>query len=992
MDTVLKTLKRNSTTTIVGFGQQPLANGPNLEWPSFSSTSTSTVDDPVEDVSEIENRIWALIIRNVIRIYRELFKCSSRRHSEYCANERKVWRLAGKMLVNSSVLDNEFFESDIPFELNAAALRHPMKWFSSNKRLFLPRYFSDSCLRYMLTFLAQYGRKWLEDSHTFMAKPEMENGFLTGNFLQLATLLASENSSNLPKHEKNWGRTWSRILKSREESMSYVTDEISEQLQMPFGFKSGKAIETDHEYSAWSSDDDRLRLFGISFKRYESKIKRLIDSLPPGLFEKDDPKGVEIIQNICSLDLENFLLFLQINPVEPLDTVKCTKLTSSVADDGGEHMETKEDCSMNGNVITSRSLPNPYVTATRAKTRNFVLLGEKIGPHFHRIPSTCIETEFMLHLENLSAISHRIFINAIHSEKIDWDAYLKQFGLHRSVSRFFKTRNYIPKCVSQLRYWDRFGLPECIPPALGARRLITHRPNVDGIRFIGYVVEIVRTRLAKWTASAQASELHRGSWTTKIPQEWSMAFRARSDLSILCREFEEQKDVLHISIQPEQGRSLSRDDLLQRNLKWTCSEQVLWECQKHILELISDDQREYGPQNVELILLFLLGFPMLNVQDLGGVNRLTRIVVDSQLTVEASLIGKSPNDVRIEIRIRTHRDYPALESGDPVQFRWKDWIHEFEGCMKVLSMNFEWNDLKKRRTIEKPFALSSDEYTEGEGCSGSDYTWNSFEVMGESKSGESEHVEDQDNNRDGIEDRGDGGWGSNDKVGEEKRADMAHSLKDDDANCICANARGKADENENGGKVATASAEGSECEDQIWKKKENGGDDSISNEHTLDSSESERGGDDGSDLGVGAADRMDEPETMSSTSTTTSTGYVRRLTMSSTSTTTSTGSPWVPWHRRCACEYGLDQRAEKRIIEGTNEYYWHWEGWKPQPAFQRHPLVFELEGCDIENGTSAEEKDAVDVESTSLATWGEEAEEAVWEEDGNEEESGVEMV
>ncbi|KAI0566312.1 hypothetical protein FGB62_10g16 [Gracilaria domingensis] len=885
------------------------------------------------------------------------------------------------MLVNSSVLDNEFFESDIPFELNAAALRHPMKWFSSNKRLFLPRYFSDSCLRYMLTFLAQYGRKWLEDSHTFMAKPEMENGLLTGNFLQLATLLASENSSNLPKHEKNWGRTWSRILKSREESMCYVTDEISEQLQMPFGFKSGKAIETDHEYSAWSSDDDRLRLFGISFKRYESKIKRLIDSLPPGLFEKDDPKGVEIIQNICSLDLENFLLFLQINPVEPLDTVKCTKLTSSVADDGGEHMETKEDCSMDGNVITSRSVPHPYVTATRAKTRNFVLLDEKIDSRFYREPSW-FGTEFMLHLENMSAISYLFFISATRSEKIDWDAYLKQFRLYPSVSRFFETGNYKPKCLSQLYYWSRFRFPERTPPALGARPMNTFRPNTKGIKFIGFIMEIVRTRLAIWTASAQASELHRGSWTTEIPQEWSMAFRARSDLSILCRQFEEQKDVLHISIRPrERGLWSSRDDP-----EWTCSEQVLWECQKHILEVISDDEREYGPQNVELILLFLLGFPVLQARYFRSPIQIIPLAYP-ELIVEASLLGNSPNDVRIEMRIRTDRDDSRSESDDlthckqGVQFCWKDWIHKFEGCMKVLSMNFEWNDLKKRCTIEKPFALSSDEYTEGEGYSGTEDTWNSFEVMSESKSGESEHVEDQDNNRDGIEDRGDGGWGSNDKVGEEKRADMAHSLKDDDANCICAKARGKADENENGGKVASASAGSSECvtecEDQIWKKKENGGGDSESNEHTPDSNESERGGDDGSDLGVDAADRMDEPETMSSTST-----------------SKSTRSASVPsYHvQRCACEYRLEQRAEKRIIEGTNEYYWHWEGWKPQPAFQRHPLLFELEGSDNESGTSGEEEDADDAESNLQARRREEAEEAASNEEGNEEESVVTLT
>ncbi|KAI0561391.1 hypothetical protein FGB62_84g07 [Gracilaria domingensis] len=841
----------------------------------------------------------------------------------------------------------------------------------------------------MLTFLAQYGREWLQDSNRVRKGPEMENGLLVGNFVHLASLLAFESYAN--KQEKNRAHTWSRILMTREEYKCYVNDKTSEELQMPFGRTSGKVIETDDK----SSDVFPLTLFEVSFKNYESKIKRLIDSLPPGLFEKDDPKGAAIIQNICSLDLENFLLFLQINPVEPLGTIRNRKLTASVVDAGPKNNEITENASMN--VITSGYVPR-YVTDTNAKTRNSadrkVLLEEKIGSYLSGVPSTWFETEFMLHLENLSAISHWVFNDAARSEQVDWKDYLKHFRVDRSLSRFFETKTYKPNCLSQSYYWGIFYLPCFAPPAIGDPVLkdlkdwYSEAKEAKGARFIGYIMEIVRTRLAKWTASGDVSKLRRCGWTTGIPEEWSMEFRAKSDLSMLCYLFEKQEDVSCIRIPHREDGTW----LHENRFMWTCYEQVLWECQQHLLELISDDEREYGPQNVELVLLFLLGLPLLNVwthhsaaqlQPYFRVIRLEPVVPDSELTVDASLVGKSPNDVHIQMRIRTDRDYSAFESDELLhrkrgfEFCWEDWIHLFEGCMKILTMDFNENDFKKERTVEK---LNSGGNNDDEGCRASEDTKTNVETMSSNKSGKSEHVANQDNTKNGVEDRGNGGSESNDKAGEEEIADVAHSITEDDALCVCFSALEKADENANQGNGASALEGARKCEDQIWKKKEEGGDDSESNEHTVVSSESERRGDDGSHPGVGSAELTD---------------YT-----TSTSIRTRTGSGSVTWDSvaRCACEYKLDKRAEKRIIEGTNKYYWHWEGWKPQAAFQKWPLLFALERSDNENGASTEEEDEDVVGSCLQATRGKDAGEAAWNEEKNEEESvlalahGEEMV
>ncbi|KAI0566314.1 hypothetical protein FGB62_10g14 [Gracilaria domingensis] len=890
------------------------------------------------------------------------------------------------MLVNSSVLDNEFFESDIPFELNASALRHPVVGFSSKKRLFAPRYFSDSCVRYMLTFLAQYGREWLRDSNELMREKEKRNGLLMGNFLHVAKLLSFRN--NVCRGKKNWSHTWSRILMSREASRYYVDDESSEGLQMPFGFKSEKASETGDESSdAESSDDIPLRLFEVSFKRHESRIKRLIDSLPPGLFEKEEQDNVEMIQHICSLDFENFLLFLQINPVEPLDTVKSSKPTSLVADDdSGNKKVVENNCEVFTSHITSRFVPryvphmddDPDGGPLPLRIAEDTVLNEKIGP-CHGAPSWA-DCEFMLHLENLSAISHRSFtFGSARREKIDWKAYLEQFRMGPSLSRFFKTRTYKPQCLSQLYYWHEYSFPKCTPPGIGDKRMKKlfsfGRRVPEGIRFIGYIMEMVRTRLAKWTASAHENQLHRGRWTTEIPEEWSMEFRAKSDLSMLCHGFEKEKDVSYISIPKRWGGAWRNGD----EFKWTCYEQVLWECQQHLLDLVSDDERESGPQNVELILLFLLGFPILSVwSDKIGIH-LKPIVPGSELTVYAALTGNSPNDVHIQMEFHVIRElesrrqcksHPTKSDNSSRserghEFCWEDWIHKFEGCMKFLSMDH----LREERTVKE---FGSDAYNDDEGCRGSEDTENNVGILTEIKPGEIERVADHDNNRNGTEVGGNGGCELNDKIREEKRTDMANSLKDDDSICVCASPVEKADEGEIGENGSTPLEDESKRDDQIMENG-NGGDGSESNEHPLFSSESERGGDDGSDLGVGQAERKDDTTSVETTSS------------------TSTGAYHVT---RCACEYRLDQRAEKRIIKGTNEYYWHWEGWTPQRAFQEFRILYELEGSDNENAISAEEEDENDFESTSKATWGEEAEEAVWvsEEEGDEAENAFTLT
>ncbi|KAI0559346.1 hypothetical protein FGB62_156g04 [Gracilaria domingensis] len=838
----------------------------------------------------------------------------------------------------------------------------------------------------MLTFLAQYGREWLQDSRKFMEKEKLEDGLLVGNFSHLASLLTCENYVN--EQEKNWSHTWSRILMSRESHRYYMDDESSKQLPTPFGLRS----ENVRGHGRKRGD-----LFRISFKRYESKIRRLIDSLPPGLFDADEQDSVQFIQSICSLDLENFLLFLQIKPMESLGTERSEEQIFSACGDGSDVTESTGNIPMNPNeplVITTRYVPD-FVEYT---TTNAMLM-----PRYEQDSSDDNLYADPIHLEPFEFHEPDTdTLGRVIQEKDGWEVYLQHIRVDPSVSRFFKaSSSYKPKCLSQREYWDAWRIPEYTPPALGDRELEKRGSGTKGVRFIGYIMEMVRTRLAKWTASVHEDELRRESWTAKIPQDWSTEFRARIDLSMLCDELEKQKGVSYLSIKPREGDIRVALD----SFKWTCHEQVLWECQKHLLELISDDEREYGPENMELVMLFLLGFPILEVHGNGFVVSLKPSVSFSELWVNAFLTARSPNDVHIVMKIgfgfESYLHAHVSESDDSTrrkgdyEFRWEEWVHMFEGCMKVLSMDFKENDFREQSTeTSEAFDFNRDR---------------DEEVCRESEDIEkSVYVAYQETNRNGVEFRENLGWESNDTAGEEKSTDVVDSLKDDETNCACVEALGKTDENENGGNGATASEGSTKCEDQICKKIGNGGDESESmehsaapsenrqggddgsglhdresKEHSADLSESERGGDDESGLDVSAVQRTEDTTRAEALSNTSQRGWQPR----------SLGDG-----ERCTCEYRLGKRAEKRIIEGTNTYYWHWEGWKPQPAFREYRFLHELEGSDGEKWISAQEEDEDDVESCLQATGGEEAGEGASNEDGNGDENvviltdGAEMV
>ncbi|KAI0561865.1 hypothetical protein FGB62_70g19 [Gracilaria domingensis] len=729
---------------------------------------------------------------------------------------------------------------------------------------------------------------------------------------------------------------WSRILSSRNSCKYYVDQTSMVGVHMPFGFTSERTIEFGRH-----GRRHRYPMFELSWKRHESQIKRLVDNLPPGLFQNSHAY-LDTIQGIGSSDLENFLLFLQNEPLRPVSSVKSRKPTPPLIDVGHHRLPKKAGTSRLGLHF------NAKIWGIDASHHDRILR-EKLGRF--SVVFDIVETrdlrsipEFTVHLENLSAIYYSKYaLHPYDGPNLNWKVYCEQLELDPSLSKFL-TCEHRPRCLSQSYYWRSFNIPKNAPPTLGVPNSEHDTSDVTGIRFVGYITEIVRNRLAKWTATADLEHLSESTWTTEIPEEWSMEFQPGCDFLRLFEVFGGMyKDSMELNVPYiSLGNEYHDEDPFQ----WTGFERILFECQKYLLDLLDGDERVFGPGDLELVLLFLLGFPVLEVRVfMDNVLTLKPAVPAPSLAVVLFLKRNNADDASIVIQIHSRTDrllspipegiYDPSSSERPVQFCWEEWIHMFDGCMKVLSMEFDDGDVCIESS-NKDVILDFDTAVVG-------YTGRQEDAKKVAEGisvNTSENIADQENSSNGNHDGGCSDFEVSDALGDEIRDDSVGNantipLSKEDIDRDCQGGVENADENEIGGNDGPSKDGDRESEIEIGTSN---GDINVVERKAIEQSETsecDRVGDHNNDEEVcQVKDR-------------------KRTTSKSTMMSSSTDWSDISIHR-CSCQYALNKRAEKRGDGWTDKYFWHWEGWKPQPAFERYPLTYKREGDNDENATSVE--------------------------------------
>ncbi|KAI0564338.1 hypothetical protein FGB62_27g14 [Gracilaria domingensis] len=376
------------------------------------------------------------------------------------------------------------------------------------------------------------------------------------------------------------------------------------------------------------------------FPRFHSKIKRLIDSLPDELFETRNTGETEIIQRICGDDLENFMLFLN-SDVEPCYPWLHCYLTADtiISSNGSRQRDVDQELATEGNVDARRrseqeaqsnddvwildgnifgftgisdrvkgleDLLNNFLGGTQRKRRTnryieiwwlgrvvnekFSDLGRK-GNQSDMYNSTCKQRdmEFTIHLENLFAVysGNQNIRDREAPDDEDLNQYYKEFCRRsRSPRNVLAAENVKPLCAFETHYWDLWNLPRCIPPALED---LDVQESTGGtardLKFIGYMMGIVRDGLAKWTKESVAKNMDMEMWSPGVVIRLAQVEFDASDE--LCKQL-----LKHRRLHRKNCGSISPNAIQIIR--------VLWECQKYLAEAIEDNV--YGSSDIQLML------------------------------------------------------------------------------------------------------------------------------------------------------------------------------------------------------------------------------------------------------------------------------------------------------------------------------------------------------------------------------------------------------
>ncbi|KAI0564329.1 hypothetical protein FGB62_27g26 [Gracilaria domingensis] len=621
----------------------------------------------------------------------------------------------------------------------------------------------------------------------------------------------------------------------------------------------------------------------------ESKIKRLVDSLPDQLFETSDREKMKvgIIQQISGSDLDNFIGFLNPDVQEPpweanvssrshssptteviLGTSgsKRREVDDDVSDAEGnreakdrsrreaqsnedfidkdrigitgisDKVERELECLLSLGVEASLqgSLTNRYtdiwslgrvVNEKFSDSDNiigsFLSLNRRLNPKLPSFPSEKRVLQFTLHLENIFATyggRESVSYPETPNDE-DQDHYYNELCRRsRTPRRVFEKDNVKPQCAFESYYWELWKLPRCLPPAFGDVDIqkclrLFEKNRIGGLKFIGYMMEIVRNGLAKWTEKTVGEAMDTELWspTLGIPSA-NVEFDA-SD------EFRKRMmgDIGFYFLYNKNGRPSE-----------ALCVHVLWECQKYLVEAINSNV--YGPSNLELVLLCILGFPALTVEvGLGWTFTPRRFLQSHNVRAEISISAVGDN-VRIRMDL-TLIDVSGLALRNfPFKFIWAEWIHSFEACMKVLTYDYDEGELSEARTDK---VSVHHDLRQGEPSSDAEFVTNCAEE----------------------------GSSKGDSVAMHERGAIVGDTEDQ-----------------------IERAEGGNKRDSI-----------TANENASDEKD---------------ATGMDEQ------------------------------------HVKCSCKrnrYRLNQRGKRIYIKGTQKYFWEWEGWKAQEAFgsDRYPILYE---------------------------------------------------
>ncbi|KAI0558574.1 hypothetical protein FGB62_201g014 [Gracilaria domingensis] len=404
---------------------------------------------------------------------------------------------------------------------------------------------------------------------------------------------------------------------------------------------------------------------------------------------------------------------------------------------------------------------------------------------------------------------------------------------------------------------------------------------------------------------------------------------------MLCEKFEKKKELQTIHL----------DGWKQENrwCRWTSKERVIWECQNHLLKIVDDDERPYGLADLELMLFFSSCFPVLRVRGFRDAIVLKPVAPSPSLFAALSLRAIDTDVVNIDVKI-VQEKIPILDVMEspvsprinftaqapcpdaylpPLEFCWEHWIHMFDGCMKVFSLDFVDEGF-----CEDTFSRTGD--GDGDDDDIMEYAESDYIVT---KLGRENELQPRNNVwKDGS------GAGS---VKSDNDVEVVNSLKTSSTS-VCENDWVNTEDF----CLSRIIDRGTVCHEEGEYERDNCGNNDHSNEDGKASAY------EGSDVKMYHDADVDNGTSIYTSIANGETDY------NLTEITALNESVGV---QRSRCDYRLDRKAGRQILLGKNKYYLHWEGWKPQSAFTRYPILYEMINTECEKDSFCAIEDGVEI-------------------------------
>lgn len=578
------------------------------------------------------------------------------------------------MLVNSSVIDNEFINSYSPFRVDRALLK------------FRPLHKKGMYVTWAVVYLAQFGEQWLKEC----VGTDLANGtwearrwnlaaqvWATAALRMEADCKAELSMKNVAGTDENYGEKsflspsdWNRVTDSVDDQL------FSKEFVLRKIFSSGERLP----YNYPIIDDFNAPL--PSYRLYNPLIREAVASLPTRYYD--------IAENISGEHMEWFAVFLWISRwggCTPLVNL-CSSSSGSVVSATLSNKPTPEEAILTPSDTPVRVLQNQlgFVVPATLSRCAFPFLGRSYGRLLWTNRSVL---QVSARIDNWIALS--IGRQLKFAQSLDK-------ALNPGSELFEKVHRAVEKGGSELETRDKelnrsssiFGFHKLIETKRLRNQLANpqplHRHLEIGLTFMGCVMENTRSGIAE-TINTVGEII---DWCPPIPDQ-AVSFKASVEL---C-------DCLKREMRSRPTRILINSTLQERVL-WECQNGINNSWQKKLSHLSKAEflERVAISQTVESMLLCMLGFPSIRVVCKGNVY-LDQKFPSTVLVFEVEPVA-GPQPIWIEIVVdcqlpKMHVKVCTKDSRAPLKFQWQDWRDAFEGRLLGKS---EWQKAHYMRDVQ----------------------------------------------------------------------------------------------------------------------------------------------------------------------------------------------------------------------------------------------------------------------------------------------------